>query len=493
MNSLIWASCFLLILFNMECSQLPSNRPKLLDSSTPAYRGTVNPLPLDMDYFTKRHPFLSGDSRVPNKLDLLSDDTLLEIFGYLRNDNFYHFPKLIFSCKRLYRVFGKLVMTRFSKFNPQLFWSLPPHFRLLFALKFMYDFEEMYSKGIKLNFILNRDEICGMLFVVLHVRNGHYISKMDLKFIESIKTGKNHMKKRMRDRILYSFSPSSSSSSYFRNMPSYGVLVSSPAVWRLIILSHCCQRMNYFAVQAICKLDPSLTEFAIDLVVKFGEFNEKDKSLLRTIVTEATSLKYLLNQSINTKKMSIFKEFLPHWTGSIASLALPDTLDPTDPTNAVVIVDSINNGSHVLIKIATSDLACPELLDYSEISQDHFLLSSILKSCEKVGNHQMATDLITKFPNNQTFSYYYNPELIGLLRDAVNSQRHDGAGLSNATQLELALLLASLHFPQTGILETFKRLIRGKTNPAVMEELSRKKTMMYCESAKSGQSSCIIQ
>lgn len=491
MKSLIWASCILLILFNMECSQLPLNRPKLLDYSTPAYHGTVNPLPLDMDYFTNCHPFLSGDSRVPNKLDVLSDDTLLVIFGYLRNDNFYHFPKLIFSCKRFYRVFGKLVMTRYSKFNPQLFWSLPPQFRLLFALKFMYDFEEMYSKGIKLDFVLNRDEICGLLFVILHVRNGHYISKMDLKFIESIKTGKNHMKKRMRDRILNSFSPSSSS--YLRNMPSHGILVSSPTVWRSIILSHCCQKLNYFAVQAICTLDPSVTEFAIELIMKFGEFNEKDKLLLNNIVIEATSLKYLLNQSLNTKKMSIFTEFLPHWTGSIASLGLPDTLDPTDPTNASFIVDSINYGSHVLIKIAASDLACPELLDYIEISQDHFLLSSTLKSCEKAGNYRMATDLITKFPNNQTFSYYYNPELIGLLRDVVNSQRHDGAGLTNATQLDLALLLASLHFPQTGILETFKRLIRGKTNPAVMEELSRKKTMMYYESAKSGQSSCIIQ
>ena len=85
-------------------------------------------------------------------------------------------------------------MTRYSKFNPQLFGRCHRNFRLLFALKFMYDFEEMYSKGIKLDFVLNRDEICGLLFVILHVRNGHYISKMDLKFIESIKTGKNHMK-----------------------------------------------------------------------------------------------------------------------------------------------------------------------------------------------------------------------------------------------------------------------------------------------------------
>ena len=490
MKSLIWASFILLILFNMECSQLPLNRPKLLNSSTPAYHGTVNPLPLDMDYFTKCHSFLSGDNCVPNKLDVLSDDLLLEIFGYLRNDNFYHFPKLIFSCKRFYRVFGKLVMTRYSKFNPQLFWSLPPHFRLLFALKFIYDFEEMYSQGIKVDFELNRDEICGLLFVLLHVRNGYYISKMDLKFIESIKTGKNHMKRHMSDRIFNSFSPSSAL--YFRDMPSNGVLVSSPTVWRSIILSHCCQKLNYFAVQAICKLDPFMTEFAIDLIMKVGEFNEKDKLLLHTIVTEATSLKHLLNQSLNTKKMPIFKEFLPHWTDSIASLGLPDALDPAEPTNAVVIVDSINNGSHVLIKIAASDLTCPELLDYLEILQDHFLLSSTLKSCEKVGNYRMASDLITKFPNNQTFSYYYNPELIGLLRDVVNSQRHDGAGITNATQLDLALLLASLHFPQTEILETFKRLIRGKTNSAVMEALSRKTTMMYYESAKSGQSSCII-
>ena len=197
MTPLICFLFFFLVFFYADCSQLPPNYPKLLDSSTPAYHGTIDPCPLDIDYFSSRHPFLLNSRCTSNKFDIICEDLGLEIFSYLLNDNFFLFPKLIFSCKRMYRLFGKLVMSRFAKFNPQLFWSLPPQFRLRFALKFLYGFEELYSDGIKTDFILNRDEICGMIFMLLHLRNEYYISPIDLKLMESIKTGKHFMKNRI--------------------------------------------------------------------------------------------------------------------------------------------------------------------------------------------------------------------------------------------------------------------------------------------------------
>ena len=167
-------------------------------------------------------------------------------------------------------------MSRFAKFNPQLFWSLPPQFRLRFALKFLYGFEELYSDGIKTDFILNRDEICGMIFMLLHLRNEYYISPIDLKLMESIKTGKHFMKNRIF-KMLFNYPYSSP---YFSNLPSFFLPVSFPSVWRLNILAHCIKNSSYFAIESICKFDPSVINSSIEMILRYNEFDEKDRLLL---------------------------------------------------------------------------------------------------------------------------------------------------------------------------------------------------------------------
>ena len=144
----------------------------------------------------------------------------------------------------------------------------------------------------------------------------------------------------------------------------------------------------------------------------------------------------------------------------------------------------------MLIRIALNHLSIPELLVEEEILQNQFILSSALKSCAKIGNYLMATDLITKLPS-QSFLYHFDPHVIDLVRQIITFQRQDGTGLSIEMQIELAMLLASFHFPQPEILETFKRLIRVRINNRLLQELSRKRTMAYYDSVKS-RSFCTI-
>ena len=472
MASFLFLLSYLLLVFGAECSQIPGNRAKLLDSSTPAYHGTNESPQLDLEHFSRS--LISSDYPLVKSyyFDLLSDELIIEIFDYLRNDFFYLFPRLIYSCKRFYLLIGKFFMSRFTKLSPQLFVLVPPQFRLAFAMKYLWDFEVLFSDGIKNDFMLNKDEICGLMFVVLHLRNQLYIPSNDLDFVEAVKTGRDV--RRTHNKFMNVLA--GPSSSLFSTLPCHRLPFAFPKIWRSVILSYCVHKSLYFSIESICKFDPSTINWTIDLILKRGQFNEKDKMLLRTILNisnDQNSLKYLLNQSIFYKNVSVFKEFLPIWTGSLASL----TENATD--------------AHIIMRMALNDLTLPELLDIQEIRHNQFLLCSTLKECEKHGNYKLATDLIIKFPS-QFFLNLYEPQIIDLIRQIITLQRLDGDDLPVRTQVTLAMLLASFHFPQREILEVFKRLMRdGRVNDDILEKLSLKRTMMYYESVK-GRRFCTI-
>lgn len=242
------------------------------------------------------------------------------------------------------------------------------------------------------------------------------------------------------------------------------------------MLSYFIKNSIYYAAESICRFDPSTIEWTVDLVLRRGDW--KDLMLLRSVLSISNDkivLKHLLNQSINFKNISVFNEFLSLWTDPVGALSE----NPNIP--------------HVLKRMASDGLTLPSLLDREEIGQDHFLLADTLKECEKAGNHQLASELITKFPS-QSFSLLYDPLLIDLLRQIiVTSQWNDDINLPVNTQKTLAMLLASFHFPQPGILEIFGRLVRsgGRVDNTILEELSWKKTLLYYNSVNSGPS-CII-
>lgn len=188
MKPLIYLAVALLVFVCVECSQIPSNLPKLLDSSTPAYLGTIEPTLLDCDHFSSSLSsfFFFDSSSIANSFEVLGDEVMLRIFEYLRNDNLVLFPQLVYSCKRFYRLLSKSFVSRFNQLSPQLFLVLPPNFRLTFALKYLWDFEELFS--IDIDRKLSGEELFGLVFVVLHLRNELYISPADLKFVEALKT-----------------------------------------------------------------------------------------------------------------------------------------------------------------------------------------------------------------------------------------------------------------------------------------------------------------
>lgn len=430
-----------------------------LDSNGPKYYGQTqaDDYPIDCDYFT-RNTLVNFDNQKKESLfSSLPDDSIVNIFEYLQDF------RLIFSSKLLFRLTTKYLTYRLFHFNPQIFWLLPPSTRLHFLLRFLKFFEEHFP-GIKGNVNLTRDELSGLLFLALHVNNPLYISRSSIDYIRACNP--------------YFFTSETSNDSFY-NPPFH-----CSSIWLTIILSRFIKKNSFFCIEAACKADPAKIKWAIELIVhKIGfseqRWHEKISGSMISLLTrliylvpQESAVKFTLNtlltKSIAYETISTFDEFLPLWTFPSSEIGKFD-----EDGNLITIADE-----HILYSIAHARLTSVSLLERPDLSEE--VLAKSLKICKNIGNGLLATDLITKFEPN-TFSFFFDPQLIFILRQALQNQNSNlNLNLSAQTSINLAILIASFHFQQTHMIDLFRRLIRGQElSEQVLNELKGKRTLQF--------------
>jgi hypothetical protein len=363
-------------------------------------------------------------------------------------DDFTNIGRLMFKSKTLFRLITNYFTYRIKKFNPTLFLSIPRKYQLVIAAKYLIRFER-YFPALKGHCLIGSNDICGLILTINSIHNPFYLSRGLVQLIVA------------------------AFPEFSRHFANHSLPYQSETTWKRQILSICIQERAYYSIEAICRYDPLLIASALQAVSTRVMASQKRrfsiyklemlfKRLIQISSDEAVkkeNIRIILLNAIEFSNMQILELMLPFWDGSIEDL---DT----------------ESSEHPLVRVSRAGDSCLKLLERSELNSQTIVLA--LKVCKNVGNWEMATEIICRFPP-EMFMNEFDSETIRAIRKILNLSLPIHVNDQIVfQQLDidlnripgLPLLLASFGFRQQHVLESFRVLITNRVTEDLLKELS---------------------